>query len=111
MKITKTRLKQIIKEELENVVGEATDDDARIQSEAITKLVKSHAQKAINMIDTGVAKDDDPEHLKVLREVFENILEYDKNEMVDYLNDWAKHIKTARLRQQVTSIALIFQHS
>ena len=105
MKITKARLKQIIKEELENVVGEANDLDP------ITGLVQHHAQKGIRVIDSGNAKDDDPESLKVLREVFENILEYDKNEMVDYLNDYAKHIKTPVLRRQLTTIALIFQHS
>ena len=88
-----------------DVVSEADDLDP------IDALVKDTAKRAINMIDSGMAKDDDPEHLKVLREVFENILEYDRNEMVDYLKDWEKHIKTGRLRLQVRTIATIFQHS
>jgi len=92
-------------------LNEKADDNEGTLREPFAGLVRHHAEKAIKIIDRGLAKDDDPEHLKILREAFENILEYDKNEMADYLNDWAEHIKTPRLRQQLTSMALVFEHS
>ena len=118
MKVGKTFLRQVIKEEIAAVLKEIRETtgltlqrDPNMPSDPIDGLVYFSAQKGIMIIDRGLAVDDDPAHLKVLREVFENILEYDKNEMVDYLNDYAKHIKTPSLRRQLTTIAAIFQNS
>ena len=104
MKITKTRLKQIIKEELESVTNEAQNP--------IDLLVTQNAQKAIKIIDAGKTDpDDDPENLRIIRDVFEKILDYDKNEMISYIEESLPFYKTKAIVNALRSIATIFRNS
>ena len=161
MKITKTRLRQIIKEEVEGVMearqprhkikavdvkkarnilnnaghGYGLDDEGNLQADEksaklltldgigvrslsnesrdpIDMLVTQNAQKAIKIIDSGKTDpDDDQENIEIIRDVFEKILEYDRNEMISYIEDALPHYKTRAIRQALNSIATVYKNA
>ena len=71
-----------------------------------------NAQKAIKIIDSGKTDPhDDQENLKIIRDVFEKILEYDRNEMISYIEDALPHYKTRSIRQALNSIATVYKNA
>ena len=117
MKITRKQLRRIIQEEKAKVLAEQNvrrivHRQLNESRDPIDMLVTQNAQKAIKIIDSGKTDpDDDQENLKIIRDVFEKILEYDRNEMISYIEDALPHYKTRSIRQALNSIATVYKNA